>query len=131
MLSINPQRGKAEKLRLMYACKCENCSTGLCLTLLLLLALEAFMQQPLVGGKTEALSLRSASSSRLSLSRLVRAEDQVLWDQGRDQAGLLGFLLSRGVFLAQVHHIRRPEELLSFILQLCLKGQKVLFGPGT
>lgn len=59
MLSTNPQRGMTEKLRLMYAFKCEDCSTGLCLTLLLLLALEAFMQWPPVGGKMEALPLLS------------------------------------------------------------------------
>lgn len=57
----------------MYAFKYEDCSTGLCLTLLLLLALEAFMQWPLVGGKMEALPLYSASSLRLSLPKLVRA----------------------------------------------------------
>lgn len=72
VLSINPQRGKAEKLRLMRDCKCEDCSTGLCLTPLLL-AIEAFMQWPLVGGKMEALPLHSASSSRLYIPRLVRA----------------------------------------------------------
>lgn len=91
MLSINPQRGKAQKLRLMCAYKCEDCSTGLCLTLHLL-AIEAFMQRPLVGGKMEALPLHSASSSRLSLPRLLRAWDQVLWEQGRQQVGFSTFL---------------------------------------
>lgn len=78
----------------MYAFKYEDSSTGLCLTLLLL-ALEAFMQWPRVEGKMEALLLHSASPSSLSLPRLVRAWDQILWEQRREQAGFSTFL--RGV----------------------------------
>lgn len=36
-------------------------------------------------------NLKNSRISRLSLSRLVRAGDQVLWDQGRDQAGFSTF----------------------------------------
>ena len=48
MLSINPQWGRAEKLRLVYAFKGGGCSAGLPLALPLLPALEAFIPRRVV-----------------------------------------------------------------------------------
>lgn len=51
MLSINPQRGSAEKLRLVYAFKGGGCSVGLPLAMLFLPALETFI--PCSSGRSD------------------------------------------------------------------------------
>lgn len=101
MLSINPQRGRAEKLRLAYAFKGRGCSAGLPLVLPLLLALKAFMPCRVVA--TSGRSDRGIASLLIHsqpLHQVTASPDR--WGHGIKSRGTgegikWGFPLFRGV----------------------------------